>query len=315
MKKVKVLTAAIMLGLFGTPMISVNAGTIPNPVYHGEGEGAGAVQTLPAPLPAISATTINLPADYYILDTREADVTGDGITDTIYLAGHKVQTNASYTDDLNITVENGADKSLIIFPLDAVSGYQSSLFAGDFTGDQIADVYVETASGGSGGWSYHNIVSFYGAEPKEIFGSKENVAANVTGKFVDGWTVALTNHTDGKTLSVGVKERRQDYLRLGIYDTKGKVQRETQIMSAPFSRLEPIDLDHDGVFELKGIQSLSGAYRADRLADVETIFKYMGAAWQSESMLIMASSVTNADSAGTDLDAQGISAAKQGITD
>lgn len=266
MKKIKVLTAVIMLSLFTTPMLSVNAS-------------------------AILATEINLPADYYIFDTLEADVTGDGIVDMIYLAGHKIQSHLSAAKDISITVKSGADRSLICFPLAEVGGYQPYLFAGDFTGDKIADIYVETASGGSGGWSYHNIVSFTGGEPKELFGSKENFATNITGKFVDGWKVALANNTDGTTVIVGVTERREDYLRLGIYDEEGKVQKETQTMIAPFVKLEPIDIDHDGVYELKGRQSLSGAYRADRLAEVETMFKYTGTGWQSQSVLVMSSSL------------------------
>ncbi|TWH51956.1 stalk domain-containing protein [Sporomusa sp. KB1] len=296
MKKIKVLTVAIVLSSFITPMIPVNASVIPKPVYNSNGQVVGATKALPTPLPAIPATEINLPADYNILDTLEVDVTGDGIADKIYLAGHKIPSNLPAAKDLSVTVKSGADESLTTYWLDKVGGYQPHLFAGDFTGDKIADVYVETASGGSGGWSYHNIVSFNGSEPKELFGIKDNNANNITGKFVDGWKVALTNTTDETTLTVGVSERREDYLRLGIYDKEGKVQKETQIMSAPFIKLEPIDIDNDGVYELKGMQSLSGAYRADRLAEVETILKYTGINWQSQSTLIMASSMTSGDS-------------------
>ena len=299
MKKIKVLTAAIILGSFITPMLPVNASVIPQPVYNSNGQVVGATKALPTPLPAIPATEINLPADYNILDTLEVDVTGDDIADKIYLAGHKMPSNLPAAKDLSVTVKSGADESLTTYWLDKVGGYQPHLFAGDFTGDKIADVYVETASGGSGGWSYHNIVSFNNSEPKELFGIKDNNATNITGKFVDGWEVALTNTTDGTTLTVGVSERREDYLRLGIYDKEGKVQKETQIMSAPFIKLEPIDIDNDGVYELKGMQSLSGAYRADRLAEVETILKYTGINWQSQSTLIMASSMTSGDSINT----------------
>lgn len=296
MKTIKVLTVAIILGSFITTMLPVNASIIPQPVYNSNGQVVGATKALTVPLPAIPAAEINLPDNYTIFDTLEADVTGDGIADKIYLAGHKMPSNLPAAKDLSVTVKSGADESLTTYWLDKVGGYQPHLFAGDFTGDKIADVYVETASGGSGGWSYHNIVAFNGNGPKELFGIKENNTNNITGKFVDGWRVALTNTTDETTLTVGVNERREDYLRLGIYDKEGKVQKETQIMSAPFIKLEPIDIDNDGVYELKGMQSLSGAYRADRLAEVETILKYTGTTWQSQSTLIMASSMTCGDS-------------------
>jgi len=298
-KKIKVLTVAIVLGSFIMPMIPVNASVIPQPVYNNNGQVVGATKALPTPLPAIPATEINLPDDYIIFDTLEADVTGDGIADKIYLAGHKMPSNLPAAKDLSVTVKSGADESLTTYWLDKVGGYQPHLFAGDFTGDKIADIYVETASGGSGGWSYHNIVAFNGSEPRELFGIKDNNVNNITGKFVDGWKVALTNTSDGTTLTVDVNVRREDYLRLGIYDKVGKLQKETQTMSAPFIRLEPIDIDNDGVYELKGRQSLSGAYRADRLAEVETILKYTGINWQSQSTLIIASSMTCGDSIDT----------------
>jgi len=259
-KKAGFIMITIMLGLFITPIMLANANDVPQP--------------------------LSLPADYRILDNAEADVTGDGYIDTIYLTGHQRQIGSLYTDDLSITVENGADHSLTRYPLNKLGGYRMHLFAGDFSGDKVADVYVEVESGGSGGWSYHNIISLNANDPKEIFGEQNNQSKSITGKFIDGLKAEITNTVNGKTIAIDVRERLKDYLRLGIYGEDGIVKKETSIMIAPFSKLEPIDYDRDGIFELKGIQRISGAYRADGIADVETVLKYNGTAWNSQSVKV-----------------------------
>jgi len=52
---------------------------------------------------------------------------------------------------------------------------------------------VEVESGGSGGWSYHNILSLHANDPKEIFGEPNNQSQIIIGKFIDGLKAELTN--------------------------------------------------------------------------------------------------------------------------
>lgn len=291
MRKAKILTAAITLGLFVAPIMSANASLIPKPVYNDKGQVVGTTKVQVVSASVIPAAEINLPDDYTILDTIEADVTGDAVTDKIYLAGHKTQFASQYADHLSITVKSGADNSLNTFSLDKVGGYQTQLFTGDFSGDKVPDVYVATASGGSGGWSYYNIVSFNENRPQEIFNAQDNQNQTITGRFIDGWKAEIKNNTNGKTLAIDVSARKNDYLRLGIYGEDGIVKRQTQTMTAPFSRLDPVDVDNDGVYELKGIQRISGAYRADSIADIEMVLKYGGTAWNSQSVKLTVSMI------------------------
>lgn len=266
MKKVFI-RAMISVGLVIASMMAVNASAIEKP--------------------NISAGELKLPDDYYILAAMEEEVTGDEFVDSIYLIGHKNKPDALYQDELSIIVKSGTDELLTVYPLKKVGGYQTKLFAGDFSGDKVADVYVAVESGGSGGWSYHNIVSFKEQNPQELFGMNHNQSQSISGKFIDGWKVELTNCTGGKMIAIDVRERQNDYIRLGIYDENGMIKKETQTMTAPFAILEPIDRDHDGVFELKGIQRISGGYRADGIADVETILKYKDAVWNASSVRVI----------------------------
>lgn len=282
MKTSRLLSTALTLGLLITPVLEAAASMVPQPVYNQQGQVIGTTKTQPA-----GGKGISLPAGYYILDTEAGDVTGDGVSDNVYFTGHKNKAEDAYADKLGITVKNGTTGALTAFSLDKVGGYQAQLFLGDFSGDKAADVLASAASGGSGGWSYHSIVSFKGGQPKEIFGLADNENAAVAGKFINGWKAELTYKGNGQTVTMDVKDRQADYVRLGIYNQDGTVKEETSVMTAPFSLLEPVDTDKDGVFELKGLQRIAGAYRADGLADVETVLKYNGTGWQAQAVKVM----------------------------
>lgn len=57
-------------------------------------------------------------------------------------------------------------------------------------------------------------------------------------------------------------------------------------MITPFGRLEPVDSDKDGIYELQGEQRIAGAYNADGLATVKTVLSYRQGAWQARSVSV-----------------------------
>lgn len=268
-------TLIVAIGLLGMLVSGVDASVIAQPVYNEQGEIIGTTRSSTSE----AAAEPDLPAGYSLLAVKQGDVTGDGIVDTVYLIGRKEKADSIYAAEICLIVKNGQDHSLIRKPLDQVGGYDAKLRLGDFSGDQVADVYVETASGGSGGWYYHNIVSFRNGEAKEIFGKQENETVYLTGTFQDGWKVELKNRLNGRTLLLNLHDRKADYVRLGLYKEDGTLVGDNRAMPAPYGRMEALDVDGDGVYELTGQQRISGAYRADGLADIETVLKYSGAAW------------------------------------
>ena len=289
LRKYKILTTKIILPLFFIPIMSANASALAKPVYDRAAEPDLSVEQAQQNQLSIKPAETKLPDDALILGTVEADVTGDGLVDIVYLTGRRIHSGSIYSDDLSLSVKSGADSNFKTHSFSRLGGYRTNLFAGDFSGDKVADVYLEVESGGSGGWSYHNIVSFSGNQTKEIFGNDNNQSRSIKGEFVDGLKVELTNLANDKKVAIDVSDRLQDYLRLGIYGEDGIVKKETQTMMAPFSRLTPIDQDNDGIFELKGIQRISGAYRADGIADVESVLKYKDDYWEFKSVKVIIS--------------------------
>ncbi|HAK75267.1 MAG TPA: hypothetical protein DCP36_20070, partial [Sporomusaceae bacterium] len=75
----------------------------------------------------------DLPANTYLLDSITADVTGDGIIDSIVLGGHKDKAEDHYSKKMTLVVRDGKSGQTQSVDLD-MGGYEGKLFAGDFTG-------------------------------------------------------------------------------------------------------------------------------------------------------------------------------------
>lgn len=267
MKSKKLVAAAIAVSLF-TSAIAVSFaqenGYTPKPVYNSTGEIIGTTRN------NITDDGALPPGD--ILDTKEADVTGDGTVDTVYLTGTRAMSTSPYINNIRIVVKNGFTNLIETGGVESFAGYAPQLFLGDFNGDKIADVYVEAASGGSGGWYHHQIVTFTGILPSIIFDDENNRGTAITGKFINDYKIELT--ASGKTVILDVSDRRADYLRLGLYNESGLLMKETKVMVTPYGKLAAIDIDNDGIYELQGMQRISGAYNADGLANLESVLKY-----------------------------------------
>lgn len=260
----KQLTTAIAVTMLAVPMALSWASSV------------STTKALPSPV---------LPADTYILNSITADVTGDGTADSIILAGHKAKAADRFSNKMILLVRDGKTGQTQTADLD-MGGYEGKLFAGDFTGDHIADVMVSAPTGGSGGIVDNRITTFTGSEPSIIFTNENNKGASFTGKFIEGFRTEITNVDTGKTITIDNGRNRSDYLRLGIYDEAGHVLKDQRPWHYPFSLLEPTDVDQDGVYELKGYQRIVGAYNADPIAEVETLWKYQNNTWQARKIKI-----------------------------
>jgi hypothetical protein len=215
-----------------------------------------------------------------VIKTVNTDVTGDKIADNIKLIGLKKYSDSPYYDSIALKITTGSDKKVLISYLDNMSGIEPKMFIGDFSGDKVKDIMINAATGGSGGIVNNRIATIKGGKVNIIFDEDDNQGLALTGKFTDGFKADMNVKNLDKKFTIDLDAFKDSYIKDGIYDADGKLKEEVEPWADGFSLLEPIEYNMDGTLYLRGIQGISGAYHANRISNMESLWKYTGSKWE-----------------------------------
>ena len=209
---------------------------------------------------------------------RTADVNGDGVEDVVTLLGTPFSETV-YWENLHMTVKDGATGETTDVALAENAGYAPQLWSGALTGEEKNDIFVSTASGGSGGYSYYSVFTFKDGAYAPIFDTESFNAENAyTVVYQDNELVAVTNVATGVRYLVSLSGREADYLS-GLYNEDGTLKTATEGEVYPLGNLYPVDIDADGVYELVAVQDVCGLYHVDVLGNVLTVLEWNGEAY------------------------------------
>lgn len=210
-----------------------------------------------------------------IIDRKIGDVNGDRIPDRVYLTGHKpFEPDSSFYDNIAVVIQDGRTGQEYRIALEANAGYNPRLFLGDFSGDQVDDIFVGIASGGSGGFGYYYVYSFLNNQSRKLFDYREFSQQYEYRVFYrDNYKVDVANLTLNKLYVIDISHHDPEYLR-EIYDANGKLLMPIHGDVSWVSVVYPIDFNEDGVFDLLAVQRVVGRYNADTLGYVETFLKW-----------------------------------------
>ncbi|MFP3387437.1 hypothetical protein [Brevibacillus sp. SIMBA_040] len=224
-----------------------------------------------------AAEQLKLDKNTYVIDQKTADVNGDKVEDTVYLVGVKEKADDIYSSNMNLVVQDGKTKAYNKTDMKDLGGYEGELTLLDFTGDHVADAFVKTATGGTGGIYNHVVATFTDNKPAVIFGEKENEGINYEGSFVNGFKVEGKSTQLDKPLTIDVSANQDVYVAAKLYDKAGKVlltDADTSVMTYPFSALTPIDMDGNGTYELVGEQRIVGINNTDTVSRINSVWGY-----------------------------------------
>ena len=129
----------------------------------------------------------------YVLDYAVADVTGDGELDEVFIIANKPSaTDSPYFENIEIVIRDGATNRYTKIKFKENSGYNPTLFLGDFTGNGVADILVSIDSGGSGAIGYYYVYSFANNKAKQLFDFQAfNEKYKYTVKYRDNYVVEV----------------------------------------------------------------------------------------------------------------------------
>lgn len=222
----------------------------------------------------------------YVIDYKLEDVTGDQVKDNIVLVGTKENKEDMFVDNLNVIVQDGKTKKYTKATYKYFGGYdcEDMMFVGDFNSDKVNDVMVSAPTGGSGGIVDHMIATFKDNKPSVIFTDKENEGVKIDGKYIDGYKAEIEFKDLNKKIELDVSANKKSYEETKIYDNNGKLLQEVEPWMNAFSKVEAIDYDCDGVYELRGYQRIVGTCNADTISYVESVLKFENNKWQTKEL-------------------------------
>jgi hypothetical protein len=206
-----------------------------------------------------------------VVSQAMGDVTGDGVPDRVFLTAVKSSDPSSpYVTQITLHIQDGATRRLYTVSLnpDGNSGYNPTLFLGDFTGDRVQDILISIDSGGSGAFTFDYIYSFVGRQARLLFDfNRYNEQNQYTVTYLDQYKVRVESPATGRTFLIDISDRGSEYLSQ-IYNTDGTLKKPIQGWNDGVSGFYPVDIDRNGVYEVQAYQQLSGLYHADSLGYV-----------------------------------------------
>ena len=234
-------------------------------------------------------TGLDLPELYYVYSTVNADVTGDGIADTIYAIGRAEgeSTKNFRFDNFQIWMKNGADQTMVKHRFaDWRREYNKPVLqVADFTGDGISELYVKAHPGGNAPIAYNYIISFVGNGAREIYGDDESASLSIECRLLDGFRAELINPVTNETMVVDISDRLGT-ARDKYYTADGKLREKKSIKSAWCIATNPVNTDADGIWRMKKTQVLRFGGLQKAVAFIHTCLKYDGSGWQATDIVI-----------------------------
>lgn len=226
---------------------------------------------------AVSFPQTPLAADMPIT-TAIGDVTGDKISDKVFLYGTKTA-DSPFIQAITLVIQDGkTGKTTDIF-LHNNMGYKPTLFLGDFSGDGTEDILIRIESGGSGAFTYDYVYSFAKGIPNLLFSSDQyNNTYKYSVTYKDDYKVAITCLNNGAKYSIDIENKGEAYLN-SLYDSNKKLTVHANGFVNPLSSLFPVDTDQNGVYELLAYQKVAGLYNADSICYAENYLRWVNGAF------------------------------------
>lgn len=207
-----------------------------------------------------------------IIKEYEEDVTGDGIKETILLYGTLLSHDSAYYRDIYAVVETKSNQK---WKIQYKGGYEPEIEFYDLTHNGINNMLFQSATGDSGGLYHYSLHTIEGNKVKEI----DLPSQIVHGQFINDFQTKLIITPRTKPIILDLKDRAEEYIRLNIYNEKGQLLKNKSLMIDPITFFESILISKSKGYGLKSYQQINGAYHADLLGTVETIWYYENKKW------------------------------------
>ncbi|WP_139364887.1 VCBS repeat-containing protein [Sutcliffiella halmapala] len=210
-----------------------------------------------------------------VVSAKRGDIDGDGTKDSVLLTANKTP-DSPFWENITLVVHNERTNQSQQIPLKNNSGYNPTLFLGDFTGNKADDILIVIDTGGSGGAIYSYVFSYINGQLRQIFDSDRfNEEYQYSVNYQDQYKASVISQKLQEKYILDLTYKGKEYLT-EIYQENGVLKAPIEGWVNPLSGLYPIDFNRDGTYELQAYQRIAGRYNADSLGYVQTTLKWNG---------------------------------------
>lgn len=213
--------------------------------------------------------------DPVLISNYEDDLTGDGQKETIKLKGVLFSEEGNYYRDVWTEITSKHSEQ---WRIQFEGGYEPEIQFFDLNHDNINDLFYRSATGGSGGLYSHHLYTLKNNTIKEIPLPQQSY---IKGNFKDDFqiNIQISIKNNSRPIILNVENRAKEYMRLGLYNKQGKLMKPITVMIPPIAFYEPILISKSTGYGLKSYQQISGAYHADQLGTIETLWYLENNQW------------------------------------
>src|SRR5699024_7919749 len=224
-------------------------------------------------IPSATAAEENSEPPEKQLAKYHENITGDSDIETIELKGKLIAPDSEYYAGIWAAISNQDDQEWKI-PFEG--GYEPQIHFYDLNHDGVKDIFYQSAAGDSGGLYHYHLHTLKNKKLEEIALPKQEF---LKAEFKNNFKVEIQINHEQEPDIVDVKDRSSEYVSLGIYNEDGDLLDETPPMIAPIAYFEPVKVSERKGYGMKSYQKISGAYQADQLGTVETLWYYEKDQW------------------------------------
>ncbi|ONI40472.1 hypothetical protein AN640_08725 [Candidatus Epulonipiscium fishelsonii] len=210
------------------------------------------------------------------VDYTQADVTGDGRYDEIYLKGKFPNgIDAGYAIDMFIIVRNGVTGEELNIPIAGVnSGYSPKLQTIDFNQDTVKDIMVSFVDSiYYPSYMYMYLYSVRNWAPVLIFEAKTfNDMSSGTVTYNNLYKIMVQTQYPARQYNLDLGTLNPEYL-YQLYDQNGNLIAPTYGTLGKVTSFTPVKTSQDAVYSLSALQPVI-AENNDKLGTIETLMQW-----------------------------------------
>ncbi|SFD93163.1 hypothetical protein SAMN05216238_1062 [Lentibacillus persicus] len=225
---------------------------------------------LVAPLEAYAEVTATSQKQ---LSEFNIDLTGNSSNEKVKLNGVPFAPDSNYYTEINTIISDSKDKQ---WDITYEGGYNPAIKFYDLDHDGVKDIFYQSDAGGNKGLYHYHLHTFKKDQLKEIALPEQQ---SIQAKFVNGFKIEIQIDYEAEPITAKLNNRSSKYIKLGIYNEEGKLLDSTTPLVEPISFFEPVEVEGREGYGLKSYQHISGAYHADLIGTVETVWYYDRDKW------------------------------------